>query len=506
MVSVVTSNLSLFTPAQDKGSAPIGKQLQDHLRRAVLQGEVEAGEKMPASRTLAGTLGVSRNTVTSAYEQLIAEGYLVSRPGAGTFVGRGPERNYRSAPSVQPSTAALPKLSSWGQRLLDEVPDSLLERSSPSGLRWDFRYGEPDYSELPRITWNRQLNRTARSLNGQRLGYAPQAGLSSLRSSLAAYLARSRGVRCSAEQVVITQGTQEGLYWLTQLLLAPGDMAVMEEPGYRGVRKALLSVGAKTHLADVDEHGIIPESLAQAFSDTSKPTPKVVFTTPSHQFPRGGVLPLERRLTLLDWAARHSALIVEDDYDSEFRYSGRPIECLQSLDANGCVAYLGSSSKALFPALRIGWMVLPPQLAELVIRAKCVSDSFPSPLIQQALADFIDSGQLDRHIHRARRRMAQRRSALLASIEKHLSSESKVLGSDAGLHVLLSLPGVDSSETPKLIARCEARGVGVYSSAPYYAKPLEHVQLVLGYAALSAQAIEDGVEVLARCIDTETVR
>lgn len=497
----MTSTLPLFTPDLAAGSEPIGKQLRDHLRQTILADRIAAGTKMPASRTYASDLGLSRNTVTAAYEQLIAEGYLVSRPGSGTYVAERPGKTDPRARATSDARSSLPELAPWGRRLLNEVPDALLRRSSPRNLRWDFRYGEPDYSDLPRITWNRQLNRTARSLSGRRLGYASRAGLEPLRASLAAYLSRSRGVRCTPEQVVITQGTQEGLFWLTQLFLAPGDIAAMEEPGYRGVRKALMSVGAKPHLTEVDAQGIVTSSLARTVSRGSEPTPKMVFVTPSHQFPCGGVLPLERRLSLLAWASEHEALIVEDDYDSEFRYSGRPIECLQSLDTKGSVAYLGSASKALFPALRIGWMVLPPRLAELVVRAKSVSDSFPSPLIQQAFADFIDSGQLDRHIHRARRRMAERRSALLDSIDHNIQTTTDVLGSDAGLHVLLSLPDIASSQTSAVIERCEANGVGVYSAAPYYAQPPAHCQLLLGYAALTPQQIREGVALLAACID-----
>ncbi|MCR9278144.1 MAG: PLP-dependent aminotransferase family protein [Pseudomonadaceae bacterium] len=496
------SNLPLFTPDTSRASAPIGKQLQEHLRRAILLGKLGPGEKLPASRILADTLGISRNTVVSTYDQLTAEGYLVAKPGSGTYVAEGQRQAKTRADSPEHAANLLPTLSPWGRRLLEEVPDALLRRSSHRALSCDFLYGEPDYSELPRVTWNRQLSRTARSLSGRSLGYAPHGGLDSLRVSLAGYLSRSRGVRCSPEQVVITQGTQEALYWLTQLFLTPGDTAVMEEPGYRGARKALLSVGARSHLAPVDEHGIVTASLERAFDDTPQHPPKMIFVTPSHQFPCGGVLPLDRRLSLLAWAANHRALVVEDDYDSEFRYSGRPVECLQSLDTNGCVAYLGSASKALFPALRIGWMVLPPKLAELVTRAKSVSDSFPSPLIQQALADFIDSGQLDRHIHRARRRMSERRSALLTSITTHLRSDATVLGSAAGLHVLLSLPGTPRRKTHAIIAASEARGVGVYSAEPYYAYPPEHVQLVLGYAALSPKQIDNGVQILAQSIGT----
>ena len=483
------------------GDGPLHRQLYRALRAAILNGRLAAGQRLPGTRQLARELGISRNTVLQACEQLLAEGYTTGRARSGTFVADAlPAR--ASGPrgasgSGAAETAREPTLSALGQRLSLVAPPGRASWSPwQELLPFDFRYGEPSYSDLPLETWSRLLGRRARRLSARRLAYQPPGGAAELREALAGYLARARGVACTPEQIVIVHGSQQAIDLTARLLIDPGDRVVLEEPHYTGFSFCLNAVGAALAHVPVDEQGLRTDELSAV------PDARLACVTPSHQYPTGAVLSLPRRLALLEWATRCDAYLLEDDYDGEFRFDGKPIECLQALDRDGRVLYAGTASKLLFPALRIGWLVAPPALAPYFLNAKALADTGTPSLEQLALADFIREGHLERHARRARTRTAARRAALLEAVSEQLGERARVLGASAGLHVLLQLPQLSARETPRLRAACRERGVGVYPATPFYAQPPAWAELLLGYAALSEESIRSGVGRLREALES----
>lgn len=478
------------------GDGPLHRQLYRALRASILEGRLAAGERLPSTRALGREVGVSRNTVLLACEQLVSEGYAEARERSGTFVAQSlPARGARAtAPDASPS-APTPQLSEMAQRLGEIVAPG---RASWSPfhelLPYDFRYGEPSYGDLPLETWTRLLGRRARKLSVRRLAYQAPGGAPELREALAGYLARARGVVCEPDRIVIVHGSQQAIDLATRLLVDPGATAVLEEPHYTGFSLCLRAAGAKLVYVPVDEHGLRVEELAGVDA-------RLACVTPSHQYPTGAVLSLPRRMALLDWAERRDAYVLEDDYDGEFRFDGNPIECLQALDRGGRVVYVGTASKLLFPALRIGWMVVPPALAPHVVNAKALCDTGTPSLEQLALADFVAEGHLERHARRARTRTAARRRVLLETIATALGDRARVRGASAGLHVLLELPDLPAHDAHRLRDACRRRGVGVYPAARFYARPPAHAELLLGYAALGDDAIREGITRLARALE-----
>ena len=471
---------------------PLNKQVYLTLRDGILSGRIGTGEKLSPSRLLAEELGVSRNTVLHAYDQLVAEGYAIPRAGSGTFVVETiPE--HRQAPRESEKATPI-ALSDIGRRI-QNLPDKMLRRNPRKRVRYDFLYGEPAYADLPLQTWSRLLSKCARQMTEAQLGYGPYEGLSVLRSAVAGYLNRTRGVNCDASQVIIVQGTQEAIDLSARLLVNPGDSVVLEEPHYRGFAKSMLAHGANLISIDTDQDGLIVDSL-EGLRDV-----KLACVTPSHQFPKGGVMPLGRRLTLLDWAKQTGALILEDDYDGEFRYDSRPIASLQSLDQSGAVIYVGTASKVFFPSVRLGWMVVPAQLVEPVIAMKSLTDNNTPGLIQLAFAEFISAGHLQRHIHRVRKRHGVKRQVLMQAVEKHLGNRATLIGSGAGIHVLLKLHTISADQLPVLIHQCAEQQVGVYSSEGYYMTPPTEAELILGYASLTEAQIRTGVKRLAAVVN-----
>jgi GntR family transcriptional regulator/MocR family aminotransferase len=480
------------------GEGPLHRQAHRALRGAVLAGRLRGGERLASSRALARELGVSRNTVLQAYEQLVAEGYATARGGSGTYVaevlpprsGRPRRGSAAREPGAEPE-----RLSAFGRRLEAGVPRGASWSLPRERVPFDFRYGEPAYADLPLATWARILGRRARRLSVKRLAYQPPEGADELREALAGYLARARGVVCSPDRIVAVRGSQQAIDLATRLLVDPGDTVVLEEPHYTGFSFCLSALGAKLAYVPVDEHGLRVEELA-AVGDA-----RLACVTPSHQYPAGGVLPLPRRLALLEWARSRSAWILEDDYDGEFRFEGRPIECLQALDRHGRVLYAGTASKCLFPALRIGWLVAPASLAGPLRSAKALADTGTATLEQLAFADFIAEGHLERHVRRSRLRHAARRRALVEALDQELGPRARVLGASAGLHVLVRLDELPARDVRRLREACRERGVGVYPAAPFYARPPARAELLLGYASLDEDAIREGVRRLRAAID-----
>ncbi|MEO8604792.1 MAG: PLP-dependent aminotransferase family protein [bacterium] len=479
------------------GNGPRYRQVYAALRQAILRGELSGGERLPSSRALALSTGLSRITIQLAFEQLLAEGYVEARVGSGTYVCAGAEPTaFDSASDAAPPRPAAarraPRLSALGRRLATVTPLLSGRGHGRPRPRYDFRHGLPALSDLPQARWRRLLGRQARRAEVTAYDYGPAAGALPLREAIAAYLRRARGLACEAAQIVIVNGSQQGVELCARLLLDPGDTALVEEPGYEGARSALRAAGAQIAALRVDADGI---DIARASSTARRA--RLAYVTPAHQFPTGAVLSLPRRLALLDWARRRGALIVEDDYDGEFHYGGRPLAPLQGLDRDGRVIYLGTFSKVMFPALRLGYLVLPPPLARLFAHAKALADGGTSGLEQHALAQFIAGGSFERHLRRARVRNRERRGALLAAIERHLGDRVQVSGANAGLHVLLRLPAVSQARAELLIRRAAQHGVGVYSALPYYLRPPRDAALVLGYASLSPEEIEAGIALLA---------
>ena len=487
---------------------PPGRSLQwrvyDRLRRDILGGRLKPGERLPSSRALARSLRVSRTTVVLAYDQLLAEGYLETRPASGTFVSRvlpegaaergsvrAREREQAGgshAPTLSRSHA--PTLSRWGTRLL-EVGRAATPMS-PRRLPYDFRPGRPDWSAFPRTTWRRLAARRWAAASDELASYGDPAGYRPLREAIAGHLARSRGVRCEPEQVVVVNGSQQAADLLARVWLDPGDAAAVEDPGYPEAALALRAYGVYVLPTPVDRDGLVVESLPPPDQPQA---PRLVYVTPSHQFPTGTVLGLRRRLALLEWAAARGALLVEDDYDSEFRYEGRPLESLQGLDRAGLVAYVGSFSTALFPPLRVGYAVLPPRLVEPFVAAKWLADRQTATIEQQVLADFIAGGHFARHLRRMGRLYRRRRDALLEALREHLADQVEPGGAGAGLHLVGWLrPGLDERALAEAAA---SRGVGVYPLGRFRLAGPGRPGLLLGFAALDELRIREGVRQLA---------
>jgi GntR family transcriptional regulator/MocR family aminotransferase len=484
------------------GDGPLHRQTYRALRDAILGGRLRPGERLASTRELADALSVSRNTVLQAYDRLLSEGYAVARPASGTYVAdalpapivkveRGGDRARRTTADAKP-----PRLGTFGRRITDHIrPEHATWSLRRDALPYDFRYGEPAYADLPLATWARLLGRRARRLSVRRLAYQAPGGAAELREALAGYLTRARGVACDPEQLLVVRGTQQAVDLAVRLLVDPGQRVVLEEPRYTGFAYCAIAQGAELVHVPVDEHGLQVERLAEVRDA------RLAFVTPSHQFPTGGVLPLARRLALLDWARTRDAWLFEDDYDGEFRFAGHPLESLQSLDRHGRVLYAGTASKVLFPALRIGWLVVPPSLLEPFRSALALSDTGTATIEQLAFADLIREGHLERHVRRMRVKLAARRAALLDAVERALGDRAAVLGESAGLHVLLRLHTLPARDAARLRAGCRERGVGVYPAAHFYATPPRHAELLLGYGGLTERQIRDGVARLAAALD-----
>lgn len=480
------------------GPGTLVEQVYAGLRAAMLDGTLPSGSRLPSTRALAEESGVSRTTTQAAYDQLIAEGYLETRPGSGTFVAAelpdGTMVAARERASQAPAAIPAIRFSAFGQCLADRR----FEAPNPNhAVRYNFRYGLPPVEAFPYDVWRRLLNRQIQDVSLRSLRYGPAEGTAALREAIASYLIRSRGVVCTADQVVVTNGSQQGLDLTARLLVEPGDTVVIEEPHYQGARNVFVAAGAQIVAVPVDTDGLDPSRLPDVDAGV-----QIVYVTPSHQFPAGGVMPIARRLALLDWAERSGAVIIEDDYDSEYRYDGRPIPALQGLDRGGRVVYTGTFSKVLFPSLRIGYAVLPPALVGPFASAKWLADRHTPTIDQETLAAFIDEGHFERHLRRSRAANASRRAALLAALDDEFGGTIEITGSNAGIHVVVWLRDVPADRTEAIVAGALAAGVGVYPVAPYYLEPPQVAGFLVGYASLDEDEIREGIGLLADVVAT----
>jgi GntR family transcriptional regulator/MocR family aminotransferase len=476
-----------FSIPLSKGQGPLHKQIYAGLREAVLSGRFGGDGRLPSSRDLAEQLDVSRSVVVEAFDQLLAEGFVVGRGGSGTYVaeGLGAKRSAR-----QPGSTKI-RLSRFGEAA--EESAATLTTSNPTvRYRYDFKFGrsESDVETFPFEFWQRLVTRRARKTSLTELDYGPAAGNLALREAIAAHLRRARAVVCDASELIIVNGSQQALDLIARVMLERGDRVAIEDPSYQGTREILLATGARLVPVTVDRDGLNPAKLPRKA--------RLCFVTPSHQFPTGAILPLARRLALLDWAKRTNALIVEDDYDGEFRYEGQPLESLQGLDTEGRVIYVGTFSRTVFPALRVGYLVVPRPLVAAFTGAKWINDQQSATLEQRALAEFITSGAYERHLRRVRRRNAARREVLLGAIHTHLRNRVEVTGDGAGAHVTL-WPGARISE-PTLIAAAAERGVGVYGLSRYRLTKPSRPGIILGYSRLRENEIREGIRRLSEVL------
>lgn len=450
------------------------------IKREIAAGIHAPGSRLPSTRALAAEWGLSRTTVTAAFEQLAAEGYLETKAGARARVAAGlaqAEPAARDAPS--PRTT---ELSAYGRRLAAAAPIPW----NPQPFALDFRYGELAGGDFPTLAWRRALT-NAVTKRPARLRYGDPRGLPELRGALQGYLWRARGMRCEIDDILVVNGSQQGFDLCTRLLLDPGDRVVIEDPGYNLARQAFLTAGAELWPQPVDREGMQTATL---------PPARLAFVTPSHQLPLGSILSAPRRQELLAWAARHGAFVIEDDYDAEYRHGVGPVPPLRSLDRAGSVIYLGTVSKTLSPTLRLGYLVLPPALREVFARAKRMVDRHTPELEQAALAELIANGAYERHVRRIRRRNGERRAALLKALRERLGERVSIVGTDAGLHVLAWINRLPQARESELTERAAAVALGLYGVSGLYDRPDDpdrRAGLVIGYAALDEAQIAAGI-------------
>ena len=468
------------------GRGPLRAQLTRALKSAVFLGRVGQGGRLPATRLLARELGVSRNTVLAAYDQLRAEGFVDGRGGSGSYV----VPRLRAVKSSTRVSAELPAQSAFARRAREIHDHQHMPGRSIPGMRYSFQYGVPVTNPVLTTAWARELAHAAAYTAP---GYAMSQGLPSLREAVCEYLARRRGVQAAPEDVVIVGGTQQAVALSARVLLDPGDEVILEEPHYSTMREVLQIHGARVRTIDVDRDGIQCDDLPDC-------APRLVCVTPSHQFPSGAVLSLPRRLALLDYARRHQCWILEDDYDGEFRYDAHPLSALRSLDENGRVIYVGTFSKVLFPSLRLGYLVVPAGLRDDFINAKWQDDFGCSAIEQAALARFMADGGFERHLRRTGKTLRERRGALLAGLRNCSDGRLEIADSNAGMHLVAWFKDKTAAQGDAFIAHAHSLGLGLYSIAPYYLQPPERAGLLLGYASMPVAEIGEAVKLFERCL------
>src|SRR3954470_3726003 len=457
------------------GSVPVYRQLYASVREAVLAGRLPPGARLPSARSLAAQLAVARGTVEAAYHLLAGEGFIVGRGASGTVVDPG-----LTIGAAQPSGPPRP------------VPDEELpQRGVPPA---PFAMGLPALDAFPRKTWTRLATRAARSLGEAAMTYQHPAGLEPLRRAIAAHLAVARGIACHPGQVLVTNGFQGALGLVTRVLLRPGERAWIEDPGFHLAREALVLAGLEVVPVPVDGDG-----LDVAPGRGLAPEARLAVVPPTHQFPTGATLPLARRLDLLRWAVEAGAWIVEDDYDSEFRYRGRPLPALKGLDGAGRVLYAGTFSKILFPGLRLGYLVVPDALVQPLTRAALLLQPVANALGQATVAAFMVEGHLARHVSRMRRLYAERRAALVAALGAACGDRLQVVPRAGGMHLLPRLR--DGTNDAAVATRAQAMGLAPVPLSRAAVRPGTGPGLLLGFANIPPEAAEREAARLAAALD-----
>ena len=476
---------TLHLPVDRTIGVPIFRQLYDGLRRAILDGRLRPGQRIPSSRGLAVDLGVSRLPVLSAYEQLLHEGYLVGKTGSGTFVSNDIPDHLLGSPSISRQTPSTRTNAAVRER---PVPNQ------PSPTDWSlpvvpFQVGLPALDLFPHSAWARLVARHVHAETPEQLAYSDPAGLRSLRVAIAEHLRASRAVRCVADQILIVPGSQAALRLAATTLLKSNDRVAIEDPGYFGAQRAFRAAGAQLVPVPVDEEGLNVATLQRRGRNI-----RAVYVTPSHQYPLGMTMSATRRFALLEWAARHDAWILEDDYDSEYRYVSRPVGALQGVDAHDRVIYTGTFSKALFPAVRVGYVVIPPPLWSKFLESRFAFDILTPTLFQRALSDFLKKGLFARHLRRMRRAYLERRDALLRGVAERCGDLVRVHNSDAGLHVTVLLR--DGMNDQDVATRLGHRGVATLALSHAYIGPNPRHGLLLGFGCAAPQQLFDATRIL----------
>ncbi|QLG96233.1 PLP-dependent aminotransferase family protein [Pseudomonas yamanorum] len=483
------------------------RQLYQALRQRVLDGRLVGGTRLPASRDLAAALLISRNSVVRAYDQLYAEGFIEGRVGDGTYVAHLPTTGGSAkklstklstgfstglSPALSTKQVNLPGISS--SKVIHSPALGRLENNHlplpPTGPPRAFRVGIPAFDLFPFDVWAKLNAAFWRKPDLQQLCYGDPAGDERLRGLIAAYLRSSRGMQCTAEQIVITSGAQQGISLCAQLLVAPGDTVAIENPGYRAAGHAFAIAGAKLHGVAVDGEGIDCTAL-NVLNDC-----RLAYVTPSHQYPMGVVMSLARRLELLAWAERSGGWIIEDDYDGEYRYSGAPLAPLAALDRSGRVLYVGTFGKIAFPALRLGYLVLPEGLVDAFSRRRAVDVRHSEVSTQAVMAEFMATGHFQRHIRRMRRAALSRRNVMLAGWPTDVPGVGSLPSVAAGLHLTIRVDSL--AREGELLAQARAADVEVNGLSSYWlpdssTPPDQRAGLVLGFAAVPEAAIADAL-------------
>lgn len=471
------------------GTGPLYRQVTRALRRSIERGDFVAGERLPGTRRLADDLGVSRNIVIMAFDQLVIEGYVESRVGAGTVVSTARSAmpvNHKHQKTVP---VRLPMLAPAGRRLVDAASAGLALAAHRGAVKYNFEYGQVEPDETTRRQWRRVL---PQSMAAGSFDYGAPAGTLALRKAVAQHLNSQRGLGTSEHNVVMVSGSQQALDLIARLFVGENDVVAIEDPQYQGARQAFVAAGGRLSTCEVDAEGmIIPANLSGA---------RVAYLTPSHQFPTGVVMSARRRFELLRWAATNNTLIVEDDYDSEFRYDTSPVQALAGMPGDAAVIYVGTFAKSLYPGLRLGYLVAPAPIAAQLSAAKWLTDRCSPVPLQQALATFMHSGDYRRHLRRMRRRYATARSVLVNALRTLLGDQVVIAGGDAGIHLVVWFPGLDVGMEQRLVTLAQEAGCAVYPIAGYYRDPnrQKYPGLILGYSSIDTGDIQPAVLRLAQ--------
>ena len=483
------SGLAPVIQVQKRASNSLYRQVYEGYRKAILDGSLRTGQRVPSTRVLALELRISRMPVLDAYAQLLAEGYFESRVGSGTVVSRSlPERTGNGKPATQ-SKRLNKERRRVSKRCLHLASAEGFYRARSLG---PFSVSQIEFGDFPLAVWNSLVNRHARIARAQSLDYGDPMGLQELRERIAEYLRIARGVRCDARQIMIVSGSQQGLEIATRVLLDPGDRVWMEEPGYRFARSVFACAGCVVVPVRVDGEGL------NVASGTKKcPAARAVLVTPSHQYPLGVTMSASRRLQLLDWAESNGSWIIEDDYDSEYRYEAMPVTSLQGLDRNSRVVYIGTFSKVLFPALRLGYIVIPEDLVERFLAARFALDIGPATFHQAVLADFIGDGHFARHIRRMRSVYAGRRNALVGNLHEHFGLAVEVTGAEAGMHLSAVLNGIPDQQVSVRGAR---ENLWLVPLSAFYLGKAAQQGFILGFGSTSVQEMPAAVHKLRRLV------
>jgi len=488
--------LASFFPPIDlitQTKAPIYRQLYDWFRSAILSGRLRPGQGLPSTRNLAGELNVSRIPVLTAFEQLHAEGYLETFVGAGTCVARSiPEEksSFVAGRIGRPSRQS-------GRRRISDRAKALMRKPAQCWLEnlGAFRVSLPALDHFPMSIWSKLVARHARKPEAGAMAYNDPMGSMPFREAIAEYLGTVRAVRCEASQVMVVAGSQQGLQIAARVLVGANDNVWVEEPGYAGARSAFISAGARLIPVPVDREGLNIEAGIRRCRNA-----RAVYATPSHQYPLGMTMSATRRMQLLNWAARSGAWIIEDDYDSEYRFGSRPIASLHGMDTNARVIYVGTFSKILFPALRLAYVIVPKDLVPAFTAVREASDVFSPTLYQAALTDFIVEGHFARHIRRMRMLYMDRRDALVAEIRAQLGEDLEVVNAEAGMHLVgLLRPGIEDAAVTR---RAAENGISALPLSHCYMKKPSRGGLILGYGATNALQIHAGVRALKPIVES----